>query len=92
MPTLLDRLSDRGWTTTYAVLDKGYDAETIYDACESRGIRPIVPLRKTGKVVKGEHKPRECEHGTWTFAGSDAKRGASKCAARPASAPPVRCG
>ena len=78
VPTLLDRLSDRGWATTYAVLDKGYDAESVYDACESRGIRPIVPLRKTGKVVAGEHKPHECEHGTWTFAGSDAKRGASK--------------
>jgi hypothetical protein len=29
--------------------------------------------------VKAEkHLPRECEHGTWTFAGSDAKRGATK--------------
>lgn len=26
----------------------------------------------------GKHKPPTCEHGTWTFAGSDAKRGASK--------------
>jgi hypothetical protein len=26
----------------------------------------------------GKHKPPSCEHGTWTFAGSDAKRGASK--------------
>lgn len=26
----------------------------------------------------GKHKPPTCAHGTWTFAGSDAKRGASK--------------
>jgi hypothetical protein len=59
-------------------MDKGYDANTIYDECERRGIRPIVPLRLTGKVVGGEHQPPSCEHGTWTFAGSDAKRGAAK--------------
>ncbi len=26
----------------------------------------------------GKHQPPSCEHGKWTFAGSDAKRGASK--------------
>ena len=78
VPTLLDRLAERGWTTTYAVLDKGYDAEGVYDGCEARGIRPIIPLCKTARVVRGEHKPKVCDHGTWTFAGSDAKRGASK--------------
>jgi hypothetical protein len=45
---------------------------------ESRGIRPVIPLRQTPAVKAGKHKPPECEHGTWTFAGSDAKRGASK--------------
>jgi len=29
-------------------------------------------------VLAGEHRPPTCEHGTWTFAGSDVKRGASK--------------
>ena len=29
-------------------------------------------------MAHGEHKPPTCEHGTWQFAGSDAKRGASK--------------
>ena len=35
-------------------------------------------MRKTPAVVAGKHKPPTCEHGVWTFAGSDAKRGASK--------------
>jgi len=29
-------------------------------------------------VKRGDHRPPECEHGTWTFAGSDRTRGASK--------------
>ena len=44
----------------------------------ARQIRPILPLRKTPAVLAGKHLPPSCEHGTWTFAGSDAKRGASK--------------
>lgn len=78
VPVLLDTLAARGITPAHAVLDKGYDANTVYDECERRGIRPIVPLRKTGKVLAGEHRPPTCEHGTWKFAGSDEKRGASK--------------
>jgi hypothetical protein len=38
-------------------------------------MRPIIPLRK---VIAGRADPPSCDHGTWTFAGSDAKRGASK--------------
>jgi hypothetical protein len=60
------------------VLDKGYDVGPVYANCEDRGIRPIIPLKKTPAVVAGKHLPPSCEHGTWTFAGSDAKRGASK--------------
>lgn len=41
-------------------------------------MRPIVPLRLTGEVSAGEHCPPTCDHGTWTFAGSDGKRGAAK--------------
>lgn len=78
VPTLLDALTVRGFAPEYAMLDKGYDASTIYDACEARGIRPIIPLRKTPAVKAGRDKPPTCEHGVWTFAGSDAKRGASK--------------
>ena len=78
VPVLLDRIMGRGWSLAHAVLDKGYDAVSVYETCENRGIRPIIPLRKTPAVVAGKHKPPACEHGSWTFAGSDTKRGASK--------------
>ncbi|MCA1702915.1 MAG: transposase [Actinobacteria bacterium] len=61
-----------------AIADKGYDVGPFYDGCEARGIRPIAPLRETPFVKAGKAAPPKCEHGTWTFAGSDAKRGAAK--------------
>jgi transposase len=87
---LLDTLAGRGLTPGVAVLDKGYDGEPMYAECESRGIRPVIALKETAAVKDGKHKPPQCEHGEWTFAGADAKRGASKwrCPAgecRPAS-------
>lgn len=51
---------------------------TTYAACESRDIRPVIPLKLTVNVANGLHKPPTCPHGEWTFAGSDTKRGASK--------------
>jgi len=78
VPLLLDTAKSRGYTVDVCVLDRGYDAEVIYDEVESRHIRPVVPLRKTPAVKAGKHKPPICDHGEWTFAGSDAKRGASK--------------
>jgi hypothetical protein len=59
-------------------MDKGYDAGRIYDGCEGRDYRPIIPLRKTPAVHKSDHKPPTCEHGTWTFAGADYQRKATK--------------
>ena len=38
----------------------------------------MIPLKLTVNVANGLHNPPSCQHGTWTFAGSDAKRGASK--------------
>jgi len=78
VPTLLDKLAASGFSPDYAVLDKGYDAASVYETCEDRGIHPIVPLRATISVKAGKAAPPKCEHGTWAFAGSDAKRGASK--------------
>ena len=75
---LLDAARSRGIAPEFAVLDRGYDVSAVYDGCEERGIRPIVPLRQTPGVKAGKAAPPSCEHGTWTFAGSDAKRGASK--------------
>ncbi len=75
---LLDITTRRGFTPDVCVLDRGYDAEIIYEEVESRHMRPVVPLRQTPAVKAGKDKPPSCDHGTWTFAGSDAKRGASK--------------
>ena len=62
----------------------------IYDGCEDRDCRPIIPLRKTPAVLKSDHKPPTCEHGTWTFAGADDQRKAMKWRARPACKPASR--
>jgi len=38
----------------------------------------VIPLRQTPDVKRGADKPPCCEHGEWTFAGADSKRGATK--------------
>jgi transposase, IS5 family len=75
---LLDKLKGLGFNPETCALDKGYDNSTVYDACEDRDIRPIICLKETPAVKRGEHKPPTCEHGEWTFAGADQKRKASK--------------
>jgi hypothetical protein len=75
---LLDILAGRGFAPGVAVLDKGYDGQPMYDECESRDIRPVIALKETQAVKDGKHKPPSCDHGEWTFAGADAKRGATK--------------
>ncbi|MBA3261835.1 MAG: transposase [Thermoleophilaceae bacterium] len=75
---LIDRLRERGLAVETCALDKSYDNGPIYDACEERGCRPIIPLRQTIAVARGDAEPPRCQHGEWRFAGSDSKRGASK--------------
>jgi transposase len=75
---LLHRLHALGIDPETCAMDKGYDNNTVYDACADRGVLPVVALRKTPNVVRGEHKAPTCEHGEWTFAGADRKRNASK--------------
>jgi IS5 family transposase len=76
--SLLDSARARGFAPETCALDMGYDMGPIYDACEERDCRPIIPLRETGAVKRGDHKPPMCEHGEWRFAGSDYQRKASK--------------
>jgi hypothetical protein len=71
---LLDAARARGFSPEACAFDKGYDHKANYEGCEVRDVRPIIPMRKTGKA----HEPIACEHGVWTFAGADFKRGASK--------------
>ncbi|MEA2181235.1 MAG: hypothetical protein QOF69_420, partial [Solirubrobacteraceae bacterium] len=75
---LIDAVKARGFGVRNAIMDKGYDNGPVHDGCNERGICPVTPLRKTPAVKRGDHNPRVCEHGEWTFAGTDYKRQATK--------------
>lgn len=75
---LIDYALDRGFKVKTAIMDKGYDNAPAHDGCMKRGICPITPLRKTGRVKAGDANAPTCEHGEWTFAGADYKRQATK--------------
>lgn len=76
--SLLDTVKRRGAMAATAAMDKGYDMGPVYELCAERDCLPLIPLKQTGAVKRGEHRPPECQHGTWKFAGSDRKRGATK--------------
>jgi len=59
-------------------MDKGYDIERVYGECAERGTVPVIPLRETPAVKRGDHQPPTCQHGEWRFAGADYNRQASK--------------
>jgi len=75
---LLDTVRERGFAVANAIMDKGYDNGPIHHGCMDRGVVPVTPLRETPGVKRGDHKARVCEHGTWTYAGTDYKRQATK--------------
>ena len=75
---LLDAVQAAGFDVRNAIADKGYDNGPFHDGCMERDACPITPLRLTPAVVRGDHKPRCCEHGEWTYAGTDYKRQATK--------------
>jgi hypothetical protein len=75
---LLDAALARGFQPETCAMDKGYDTGPIHDGFEQRGCRPIVPLKKTEMVKRGDHRAPTCEHGDWVFAGADFKRKATK--------------
>jgi DDE family transposase/transposase-like protein DUF772 len=75
---LLDEVIERGFNVHTTVMDKGYDAGRIYDECEDRNVRPIIPLMQTPAVKRGEDKPPCCVHGPWRFAGAEHSRKACK--------------
>ncbi len=75
---LLDKLHALGIDPETCMMDAGYDNATVYDACAEREIAPVIPLRETPAVKRGDHKPPCCEHGEWRFAGADHKRKATK--------------
>jgi hypothetical protein len=70
---LLQRVRERKCRPETATLDKGYDVSPVYDACADAEVLPVIPLRKTPAVKRGDHRAPECEHGIWKFAGADYK-------------------
>jgi IS5 family transposase len=75
---LLDKLHTLGIDPETAALDAGYDHAGVHFDCWVRGIAPVIPVRQTPDVKRGDAKPPACEHGEWRFAGADHKRGAAK--------------
>ena len=88
VPVLLDAADARGFKPSIAVLDRGYDTNDMYEMVEGRGIRPVIPLCRTPAVKAGKHKPPECDHGEWVFAGSMPSGARLSGGAHPASASP----
>ena len=75
---LIDAARRRGVMVTTVAADRAYDIERVHAECAERDCLPIIPLKQTTGVKRGDHLPPSCSHGKWTFAGSDRKRGASK--------------
>ena len=75
---LLQRVRELKVSPATVAMDKGYDTQPVHDSCHAAGCLPVIPLKATLGVKRGEHKPPTCEHGTWVFAGTDAKRKLTK--------------
>jgi transposase len=75
---LIDSARERGFAVETCAMDKGYDHERVYGECAERDCLPLIPLRRTPAVKRGDHLPPTCEHGEWRFAGADFKRQAAK--------------
>lgn len=75
---LIDTAKRRGCMAATAAMDKGYDQRPVYEQCAERDCLPLIPLRHTPDVKRGDHRPPTCSHGEWKFAGADRKRGAAK--------------
>jgi Transposase DDE domain len=76
VPSLLDAATARGFSPRTMIADKGYDYGPVHESCHERNVLPIIARRRFAN-----ERPTEtpsCEHGAWTFAGADFKRGASK--------------
>ncbi|MGN6276308.1 MAG: transposase [Solirubrobacterales bacterium] len=75
---LIDTARRRGLMVNTVAMDKGYDSNRVHEECAQRNCLPVIPLKATPGVKRGDHLPPSCEHGIWKFAGADRKRGASK--------------
>jgi hypothetical protein len=75
---LIDAVKARGLAADTAAMDKGYDNGRVHSLCAERDCLPVIPLKQTLAVQRGDALKPQCRHGVWMFAGADRKRGASK--------------
>ncbi|HET7120503.1 MAG TPA: transposase, partial [Solirubrobacterales bacterium] len=54
---LIETARRRGATAATAALDKGYDIERIHTECMERDCLPLIPLKQTPDVKRGDHRP-----------------------------------
>jgi hypothetical protein len=85
---LLDALAARGFKPETCSMDRGYDVERVYAECAERGVLPIMPLRQTPAVKRGEHGAPTCEHGRGRSLVPTSSATRPSGAARPASVSP----
>ena len=85
---VMDAVIACGFAPETCTMDKGYDSGPIHAGVGERGCSPVIPLRNDPRTPDAGAPP-SCQHGVWTFAGSDYRRQASKWRCRPASAPGV---
>jgi hypothetical protein len=75
---LLAQLHTRGFRPVTAAMDSAYDVAHVHDTFECSRLPPSREAPQHLRRAQGRAQAPECEHGQWTFAGSDAKRQASK--------------
>ena len=53
--SLVEQARARGLSALTCALDKGYDIGPVYDALEALRCKPVIPLRNTTAVARGDH-------------------------------------
>jgi hypothetical protein len=89
---LLDTLHRRGFQPEMAALDMGYDNNRVYAECEECNVAPVIPLRQTPEVKRGNHGAPTCEHGRGRSRARTTNAAQPNGAARPGRAPPSPSG
>jgi hypothetical protein len=92
VPVLMDIMHARDFTPGVLVLDRGYDAETVYAVVEGHGIRPVIPLRKTPPSKPGSTSPRRASTASGRSPVPTRSGVRASGAARQVSASPRPCG
>jgi len=59
---LLDTLQSRGYTPQTCAMDKGYDHERVHGECETRGVHPVIPIRKNHERIGKPNAPLGTRH------------------------------